>query len=280
VYCSDGNYPDTTCTGPYSPDGQDGKVRVNVPTYTVASGPPETVMDSVTGLLWVRDAAKVLPSAAEATCTALGGSWHLPTVMQLVSIIDFGLAKPVIGPPFKPAFMSGTGSEPFLSATKSATGRYVVDFAEGWIDVVAPNSPNPVWVRCVKGELAGKLVFAPGCPVVNDARTGLTWQRVEQPPREWPAALSYCNTLALFGQTGWRLPNAKELQTIALLDGTGTPAIDVAAFPGTSPVRFWTSTPRPNASSWGISVDFADGRPKTDPLLTAKLNVRCVRGGQ
>jgi hypothetical protein len=60
--------------------------------------------------------------------------------------------------------------------------------------------------------------------------------------------------------------------------GRRSPAIDPAAFPGTPPVSFWTSSPSTieNFSQDHWTVDFSDGA--TMFALGAEA-VRCVRGG-
>ena len=50
------------------------------------------------------------------------------------------------------------------------------------------------------------------------------WQQADDgTTRNWEDALSYCEELNLAGHTDWRLPNAKELQSI--LDYTRAPSV-------------------------------------------------------
>src|SRR5438128_5669991 len=74
---------------------------------------------------------------------------------------------------------------------------------------------------------AGRYTIANG--TVYDTKTKLTWQQaIVAPPSSWSDAASYCASLALDG-TGWRLPSAKELQTI-VDESQRSPAIDPTAF--------------------------------------------------
>jgi len=59
-------------------------------------------------------------------------------------------------------------------------------------------------------------------------------------------------------QTGWRLPNVKELASLADLSRV-SPAIDVTAFPGMPSSVYWTASPYAGDASYAWSVDFYDG---------------------
>jgi hypothetical protein len=111
---------------------------------------------------------------------------------------------------------------------------------------------------------------------VLDTLTGLEWQRTwsESPgPGYWQPAADYCEDLVWAGRGDWRLPTLQELAGL-VHQGRSAPAIDPAAFPGTPPTTFWTSS---RASSWEYyTVDFQHGVT----LITGRAEaVRCVRGG-
>jgi hypothetical protein len=121
---------------------------------------------------------------------------------------------------------------------------------------------------------------------VTDRKTGLIWQRCSS-GQAWNVgtatctgtAVTYTHEAALVyaqTQTGWRLPNVKELSSIA--DRTrNSPAIDVAAFPVTpSPSRFWTSTPYAGDPVVAWTVAFSDGTVDYG-YRTALHHVRLVR---
>ena len=104
---------------------------------------------------------------------------------------------------------------------------------------------------------------------VTDSQTGLVWRRCSE-GQSWSGgtctgtAATYTHEAALgqanaqSGSAGWRLPNVKELSSIA--DKTRmSPAIDPTAFPATPFNSFWTSTPKAGNSSNAWFVNFGDG---------------------
>ena len=59
-------------------------------------------------------------------------------------------------------------------------------------------------------------------------------------------------------QTGWRLPDVKELASLADRS-RGNPAIDPTVFPGAVSSWYWSSSPFAGISSSAWGVKFADG---------------------
>lgn len=111
---------------------------------------------------------------------------------------------------------------------------------------------------------------------VYDPRTKLTWEQGFAPNLStWDDARTYCSELSLDG-TGWRLPTAKELQT--LLDETKTmsPFIDSNSFPNTPGAIFWTSSKLAYNSQRAWRVNFQYGSTSTESI-TEQGRVRCVR---
>jgi len=130
--------------------------------------------------------------------------------------------------------------------------------------------------------------------VTVDNRTGLMW--ITNPltdagfnkagPSIWAVAISSCENLTYAGFTDWRLPNVKELMSIVDYGAASAPRINTAAFPGTVPGSYQTSTTNvingsgANYSMW--SVDFNTGQVNYGAFgakANAAYNVRCVRGG-
>src|SRR6185503_10559694 len=67
-----------------------------------------------------------------------------------------------------------------------------------------------------------------GDGTVSDLATGLMWQQVDDgTDRDWKTALEYAEGLTLAGYTDWRLPDAKELQSI--VDYTRCPDVTASA---------------------------------------------------
>jgi len=100
---------------------------------------------------------------------------------------------------------------------------------------------------------------------VTDSQTGLVWRRCAE-GMSWSgttcsgSASLYTHEAALARaktQSGWPLPNAKELSSLVDI-GRSDLAIDPVAFPATPPVSFWTSTPYAGdpAFAWGVSFGY------------------------
>jgi len=126
-----------------------------------------------------------------------------------------------------------------------------------------------------------------GDGTILDFSTGLMW--VQDPianpgaPLDasigWNAAIDACLALDFAGHDDWRLPNRKELYSIADLSRTN-PAIDVTVFPNTEVGLewYWSSTTDITATTdaWGYLA------LQGGCIRTAKANdgwVRPVRGG-
>lgn len=98
-----------------------------------------TVTDNLTGLIWLEDAscsgvaqawdeaAEVLATLADGQCGLPDGSspgdWRLPNILELDSLIDFGVGSPIVGHPF-----DGIELGFYWSSTASAA-----DADEAWI---------------------------------------------------------------------------------------------------------------------------------------------------
>ncbi len=119
-----------------------------------------------------------------------------------------------------------------------------------------------------------------GDGTVTDLATGLMWMKDDSGyGMEWQDALSYCEDLTHAGYSDWRLPNAKELQSIvdytrmpdatdATTPFTPGPAIDTDFFNITSFTNyngdedwgfFWSSTTHKSSDGsggWGAYVAF------------------------
>jgi hypothetical protein len=106
---------------------------------------------------------------------------------------------------------------------------------------------------------------------VTDPQTGLIWRRcpegmVFSGHTCMGTARTYTHEAALRQATAqasktaitWRLPNVKELSSIADKN-LSNPAIDSTAFPATPSGFFWSASPNAVYSNYAGGVDFADG---------------------
>ncbi len=178
-------------------------------------------------------------------------------------------------------------------------GFFGVNFADGRIKGY-PTNNNPGssgWnLRLVRGSEAFENDFIDNADnTITDNATGLMWMQLDSGSFagtagtqgdgsvDWPEALSWCEGLTHSTYSDWRLPNAKELQSIVdyskAPDITGTPAID-SLFSTSSILdpegdvdypMFWTSTTHVegNASkSVYIAFGEAQGRFNTATQAT------------
>lgn len=126
---------------------------------------------------------------------------------------------------------------------------------------------------------------------VTDQHTGLIWRRCSE-GMSWngttcagtptlfihEAALTQAATQASSTVVAWRLPNIKELTSIAD-KSLVNPAIDATAFPATPASLFWSASPYVGNTNNAWVVYFSNGlvyvNYRGDPLY-----VRLVRAGQ
>lgn len=113
---------------------------------------------------------------------------------------------------------------------------------------------------------------------VKDRETGLVWQDDEDAKNKkvnWKEAKEYCQNLSLGLRGDWRIPTVKELQTIVDLNRFN-PAIK-EGFQNVAPVKYWASEYIIGTKK-AYLVYFKHG-DTGKYSNTAKLGVRCVRGG-
>ena len=122
-----------------------------------------------------------------------------------------------------------------------------------------------------------------GNGTVTDTLTNLMWTKDAQGFENgmlWPDAIVACNDLDIYGYNDWRLPNLRELLSLADY-GNYSPALPIGhPFINVQFYFSWSSTTNPDPgypnNSWGVS--FYDGR-----MLSAgheyHFFVWCVRGG-
>lgn len=282
--CSNGTTVVERCPGPEDDYyGQDGNYRIAVPTYTKTQD-GSFVTDSVTGLTWERarvDTTFTLAGAVQ-HCASLAASevqghkdWRLPSRRELVSILDLGHTAA-----FPDAVSSLDGL--YWSNTASAVRAdavWGVDSRTGFTKFLDTGEAVTARALCVAGEMAGEAELIVDEEIVVDVSTGLVWQR--EPNRigkSWREALAYCEALELAGKDDWRLPSAKELQSI-VEDRRSGPSIDITAFPDTPATSFWTSTPALNAAGadHALVVDFTNGASDSSTVRGGSRLTRCVR---
>jgi hypothetical protein len=132
-----------------------------------------------------------------------------------------------------------------------------------------------------------------GDGTVTHLRTGLKWKRCAEGQTwngstctgpasnlSWQYALFAARASSFAGYTDWRLPNAKELESI--LEGKCyDPSVNASIFPNTPASNFWSASTvaKYQGSAW--TVDFARGYLWEDAKYNSPDNhARLVRTGQ
>lgn len=119
---------------------------------------------------------------------------------------------------------------------------------------------------------------------VTDNETDLMWYVCSEEcntPTDytWEEALNYVeefNTHIKFANyTDWRLPNIRELATLAELQ-CFRPAINITVFPNTLPLHYWSSSPYKFYPHYSWYMNFEDG-VYTYGDRTDKKHLRLVR---
>jgi len=296
--------------------GQDATYQDNNPSYT--NNGDGTIADNVTGLVWEKDMGSKISYADafnKADTMTLGGyrDWRVPTIKELYSLILFtGRVKGAV--PYEMFIDSAYFNQPLgdikigerlIDAQTWSTTQYKsttmngdstifgVNFLDGRIKgypKYAPGSNNTVpktmYFRMVRGNVDyGINNFIDNEDgTVTDNATGLMWQKADDGNyRDWEDALHYAENLALASYSDWRLPNAKELQSIVdytrCPDITNSPAIEPVFItteitdPGGNSGQypyFWTSTSHldgNNPYSGAVYIAFGEAQGKMNNIL-------------
>jgi hypothetical protein len=256
--------------------GQDAQYTGNVPSYT--DNGDGTVIDNVTGLMWSQELSRESMPWSETSeyCEKLktGGykDWRLPTVKELWSIRDFSQGWPWVDTDY--FHLVGDGSEQrqhhsWTSNLYLVKSEYQNEQVKGnpafivndWTGHIKAMSGNR-FVRAVRGNTSyGKNAFVDnGDGTVTDEATTLMWSQDDNGEAvNWEDALVYAGNATIGAYDDWRLPNAKEIQSIADYSGV-FPAMNTDYFNLTELTNikgqkdypfYWSSTSNPVEGSDG-----------------------------
>lgn len=208
-------------------------------------------------------------SSADSSTLAGYDDWRLPTIKELYSLILFDgtdvsacpggscSATPFIDTRyFDYAYGDTNAGERVIDAQFATSTKYVsttmngdetmfgVNFADGRIKGYGLNmrgAEKTFYVLYVRGgnnygvnafvDNANPSTGSGQAGTVTDNATGLTWMQADSGSgMNWESALAYCESYSAAGFDDWRLPSAKELQSIVDYSRspatTNSPAID------------------------------------------------------
>ncbi|MBN1178305.1 MAG: DUF1566 domain-containing protein [Anaerolineae bacterium] len=293
-----------TANAPSYTDNGDGTVTDNVTTLMWQQSPDRDGNGTI-------DAAdKLIYDDAVTYCQnlTLAGhtDWRLPDIKTLYSLIDFsgldpsgydgsdtsGLVPFIDTDVFDFGYGDIDAGERIIDAQFASSTLYVADanlmfgvnFADGRIKGYGMTMPGPgnvektFYVLCVRGNTAyGQNDFVDnGDGTLTDAATGLMWAQDDSGTgMNWEEALAWVeaqNEANYLGYSDWRLPNAKELQSIVDYgrspDTTNSAAIN-PLFNATLITNeagqpdyayYWSSTTHANIVGGGSAAYVAFGR--------------------
>jgi len=307
-----GPLPDTGQTQSYTNTfGEDSDYNINPQSYTKLDAQgnnlPDSdnswtmVRDNVTGLIWevktndgsVHDTdnkynlTHFWPYSAYDFLSVLKSSefggysdWRLPTAKELTSIVNMGMGT---GDPFiNTDYFPNTKATAYWSSTTNAfygDHKWHVHFLNGSFSYSRNNDLN--YVRAVRGEKdsTSDHLVDNGDGTITDTNTGLIWQKQSlASTTNWEGALNYCENLTLADYDEWRLPNIKELQSIAEY-GDWNPAIDTEYFTGVLG-EYWSSTTMPSNAENALLVNFKVDGHRNGENKNNFSYVRAVRTAQ
>lgn len=249
------------------------------------------------GVIDIND--KLSQADAQTYCEnlTLGGysDWSLPNIKQLYSLIDFsgkdvsgysgsstdGLSPFLDTETFEFGYGDTSADERIIDAQWASSTIYVsttmggaktmfgVNLADGRIKGY-PTENKLYYVQCIReNQTYGNNNFTDNLDgTISDSSTNLMWEQDDSKDSlNWESALSYCSNLSLGSYSDWRVPNAKELQSIVDYtkspDTTASPAIDSNFFNSTSIINeagesdfgfYWSSTTHKNYNDIGTSA--------------------------
>lgn len=304
--------------------GQDATYNGNQPSYTNNNN--GTITDNVTGLMWEQNMGEKISYSdafTKASNSNLGryNDWRVPTLKELYSLILF--TGSVKGEVAIDLFIDTNYFDQLLGDT--SLGEREID-AQTWSSTqYAGTTMNGVetifGVNFIDGRIKGHSKYQPGSSTANkmyfrmvrgntdygknnfidnnngtisDLATGLMWQKTDDGiTRDWNESLAYAENLVLANHSDWRLPNAKELQSIVDYtrspQTTNSPAIkplfectEIADPNGNNGHYgfYWTGTSHldgANPYSSGVYIAFGEGQGEMNGMLMDVHGAGCQR---
>ena len=217
------------------------------------------VIDNVTGLHWQRHDAgasvhqlqlgadwQSYIDAANSSAVCGYSDWRVPSVNELLSLVDFGSAS------MQEIWFADAATAPYWSDERDAQGAVYAVAASGIALSTAEYYHSLRLVRSDHNASDDVMQLEDGS--ILDISSGLTWQPCaygqsyseasgcvgEPTSLSWQQAADRINTINQAHQSNWRLPNAKELLSL-LAPASNT--IDASILAHAPRANYWSSTP-------------------------------------
>ena len=192
-----------------------------------------------------------------------------------------------------------TGSTAVLISATSPTPVFTADLAGTYVVSLVINDGNlsssastvTISASGTSATILSAAYSDNGDGTVTDLTTALVWMRCSvgqtwtgsdcsgsSSTYIWDDANLLTGTVTFAGNSDWRLPNMRELQTIVDRAKFG-PATDSVAFPSTASSTYWSATAYLGVSTSAWYVNFGGGDVHGADKSSA-LQVRLVRAGQ
>ena len=270
----------------YTVSGDSKTVLDNITGLTWMKGPNTSLSSPAATDKMSYKAALTYVSTVNAQSYGGYSDWRLPTIKELYSLTQFsgqdlsgydGTDTSTVVPfidntAFNFAYGQTSANERLIDSQYLSSNLYIgnttmvfgVNFADGRIKgygLTLFGNAKTFFVQLVRGNTSyGIYSFTDnGDQTVTDSATGLMWAKNDSDSgMNWAAALAWVqtkNSENYLGYSDWRLPNAKEMQSIVdythAPDYDGKPAIDTTYFNCTSITNekneadypwYWTGT--------------------------------------
>ncbi|MFP8781073.1 DUF1566 domain-containing protein [Hydrogenophaga sp. RWCD_12] len=222
--------------------------------------------------------------------------WRIPTVLELQSLVNYSKNRSGGEPVIDSLFFPNTSAASYWSAdfADANVGQsFDVSFQSGMVSTSPRTPAHARHLRLVRGSMAGgtrfsysTVAYGSDAPnnLVNDALTGLQWRRCAE-GMQWTgsactgsaSSFSHEAALAHANQSGWRMPNIKELNSLLDRSVFQAPRTDTTAFPQTPAQYFWSSTPDVYASEYAWSASVGSGVVSSSGARSGTNALRLVR---
>ena len=229
----------------------DGDVQAGIasPSPRFQQITADGIRDNLTGLLWYirMDNQSNWDYWTYALSNADASGWRLPNVREMLSLMDLGESGPALpeGHPFQNV---QTNANYWTSTTYNDSDQYAwqVDMSSGAISLGHKYTSSNMYYAMVSGPVGEPQAYVHktgqtnsfyadddgawqrgyvqtgdrftdnGNYTISDNRTGLMWLKSIDScgVMTWAEAVEYCENLNYGGYTDWRLPNARELESL------------------------------------------------------------------